>query len=74
MGELSASGVSSARTTVVLPGFTLWDLAVSRVVTVTDGNKKSQDVRTPKVAEQAEHIRAYKATHPELSNRASIRL
>jgi hypothetical protein len=34
------------------------------------GNKKSQEVRTPKAEERAEAIRAYQQEHPELSNRA----
>jgi hypothetical protein len=34
------------------------------------GNKKSQEVRTPKAEERAAAIRAYKQEHPEMSNRA----
>jgi hypothetical protein len=33
------------------------------------GNKKSQEVRTPKAEERAEAIRAYKAAHPKATVR-----
>jgi hypothetical protein len=38
------------------------------------GNKKSQEVRTPKAEERAEQIRSYKDAHPDLSNRAIARV
>jgi hypothetical protein len=38
------------------------------------GNKKSQEVRTPKAEERAGEIRAYQQGHPELSNRAIARV
>jgi hypothetical protein len=38
------------------------------------GNQRSQEVRTPKAEERAEQIRAFKAAHLELSNRAIARV